>query len=440
MTLYAVIKRASQLATVTAAAAALVAFGPPSLAPAWPAAREAAGAALQRGLLAVEVVEAATAPTAAGAPSAAAATPCGEGIGDLREAAASKAACEACGGSLDFDASAGMGFSHCQLVQSVAERGNAVEAAVETITLSAKLFSDSKCTTAHQFKTITNARPARQLQLLQGGPRLGALRVRGGLKAALPPLLGEEDLRRRSFGGGHNQLQLLRRAGDARQRAVDLDGWLRAEVGVADYLYRCYYTHDTYSYNHYHQPVPWVRSLIRGGGSPPHDCPDTPRRMRQHFYFSTTCLAASSLGYDGVTHTPAVVVRVCSQPRARCTLRSCLPPFSAPLGVQLRVQKTNLSSTVNLRTNIINALLKHDLNSKGWNSQAHRGSPGKFESSNLSRDNVSREIGRTSAWEFYRASPRRRARRLRDKWRDFPLASSGRNSRFIKGGCSGNRV
>ena len=35
-----------------------------------------------------------------------------------------------------------------------------------------------------------------------------------------------------------------------------------------------------------------------------------------------------------------------------------------------------------------------DLNVKGWNSQAHREFPGKFESSNLSRDNLRREIGR----------------------------------------------
>ena len=34
-----------------------------------------------------------------------------------------------------------------------------------------------------------------------------------------------------------------------------------------------------------------------------------------------------------------------------------------------------------------------NLNSKGWNSKAHEGFPGKFESTNLSRDNVSREIG-----------------------------------------------
>ena len=39
--------------------------------------------------------------------------------------------------------------------------------------------------------------------------------------------------------------------------------------------------------------------------------------------------------------------------------------------------------------------LKHNLNVNGWNSQVHRGFPGKFESSNVSRDNVSREIGRT---------------------------------------------
>ena len=31
-------------------------------------------------------------------------------------------------------------------------------------------------------------------------------------------------------------------------------------------------------------------------------------------------------------------------------------------------------------------LLKHNLNYKGWNSHIHRGFPGKFESSNLSRD------------------------------------------------------
>ena len=51
------------------------------------------------------------------------------------------------------------------------------------------------------------------------------------------------------------------------------------------------------------------------------------------------------------------------------------------------------SPTANLRTKILD-LLKHNLNLKGWNSQAYRGFPGKFDSSNVSRDNVSREIGR----------------------------------------------
>ena len=36
----------------------------------------------------------------------------------------------------------------------------------------------------------------------------------------------------------------------------------------------------------------------------------------------------------------------------------------------------------------------HNLDFKGWNSQAHREFPGKFESSNVGRHNVTREIGR----------------------------------------------
>ena len=38
--------------------------------------------------------------------------------------------------------------------------------------------------------------------------------------------------------------------------------------------------------------------------------------------------------------------------------------------------------------------LEHNLNFEGWNSQTHRGFIGKFDPSNVSRDNVSREIGR----------------------------------------------
>ena len=39
-------------------------------------------------------------------------------------------------------------------------------------------------------------------------------------------------------------------------------------------------------------------------------------------------------------------------------------------------------------------LLKHNLNYNLWNSQAHREFPRYFESANLSRDNLSSEIGR----------------------------------------------
>ena len=42
------------------------------------------------------------------------------------------------------------------------------------------------------------------------------------------------------------------------------------------------------------------------------------------------------------------------------------------------------------------------LSFKGWNSQAHRGSPGKLELSDLSRDNV-REIGRRAPLSLPRA-------------------------------------
>ena len=38
--------------------------------------------------------------------------------------------------------------------------------------------------------------------------------------------------------------------------------------------------------------------------------------------------------------------------------------------------------------------LKQNINYKGWLFQAHGEFAGKFESSNLSRDNITREIGR----------------------------------------------
>ena len=42
---------------------------------------------------------------------------------------------------------------------------------------------------------------------------------------------------------------------------------------------------------------------------------------------------------------------------------------------------------------VVVVVLEHNLNVEGWNSLAHRGFPEKFESSNVSRENVSREIG-----------------------------------------------
>ena len=60
-----------------------------------------------------------------------------------------------------------------------------------------------------------------------------------------------------------------------------------------------------------------------------------------------------------------------------------------------------ISPKADLRTKILNfrGLLQQNLDFKGWNSRVHREFPGKLESTNLSRDTRSREIGR-------RVSPR----------------------------------
>ena len=53
--------------------------------------------------------------------------------------------------------------------------------------------------------------------------------------------------------------------------------------------------------------------------------------------------------------------------------------------------------TANLRAKTLDFRgfeLERNLNLKGWKSHVLREVPGKFESSNLSRDNLSREIGR----------------------------------------------
>ena len=58
----------------------------------------------------------------------------------------------------------------------------------------------------------------------------------------------------------------------------------------------------------------------------------------------------------------------------------------------------NGSSTPNLPANIVDVRGFDSsiiLILKGWNSYGHREFPGKFESSDVSRDNVSGEIGRT---------------------------------------------
>ena len=72
--------------------------------------------------------------------------------------------------------------------------------------------------------------------------------------------------------------------------------------------------------------------------------------------------------------------------------QSPVPAFSA-------TSRALISSQVNLRTKIMDFRgfdsSRSSLNHKGWNFQARKEFPGKFESSNLSRDNLSTEIGRT---------------------------------------------
>ena len=51
---------------------------------------------------------------------------------------------------------------------------------------------------------------------------------------------------------------------------------------------------------------------------------------------------------------------------------------------------------------------KQSPNSKGWNSDVHRASPGKFESTNLAGDHLRREMGRRTG------SPRKRGSGIRE--------------------------
>ena len=87
---------------------------------------------------------------------------------------------------------------------------------------------------------------------------------------------------------------------------------------------------------------------------------------------------------SGVKYFVLAVARLSSESDIVATV--CLWPKAAPRIIRpISVLTLGMSAV----------LLEHHLDCKGWNSQAHREFPGKFESSNLSRDNnCSREIER----------------------------------------------
>ena len=74
------------------------------------------------------------------------------------------------------------------------------------------------------------------------------------------------------------------------------------------------------------------------------------------------------------------------------------PPRLSTRRAPPRARLCGEPSAANLATNIMDfrGFDSSNLNSKGWNSQTRREFSGKFESSNLSRDNVIREIGSTA--------------------------------------------
>ena len=67
---------------------------------------------------------------------------------------------------------------------------------------------------------------------------------------------------------------------------------------------------------------------------------------------------------------------------------------------------------------------KQNLNHTGWNSQVHRGFPGNVESANLSRDNLSREIGRNPIGNRH-PNMQRGTPRLRSPTRKHRIANLG---------------
>ena len=62
----------------------------------------------------------------------------------------------------------------------------------------------------------------------------------------------------------------------------------------------------------------------------------------------------------------------------------------------------------------------------GWKSQVHRGVPGKFESTNLSRNNLSREIGLTP-----QGDPKRGTRKIGSLLSDFKWTEECLLGRFV---------
>ena len=104
---------------------------------------------------------------------------------------------------------------------------------------------------------------------------------------------------------------------------------------------------------------------------------------------------------------------------------------------QVLGSKNSVPGTANLRTKIL-AFRVFDssivLVVKGWNSHTHREFPGKFEASNLSRDNLSREMGRRGSRQCYR--PRSGAVAC-PAWRASRSPAS--KQRSLSGVCGGSK-
>ena len=73
------------------------------------------------------------------------------------------------------------------------------------------------------------------------------------------------------------------------------------------------------------------------------------------------------------------------------------------------------------------AVTKHNLKFEGWNFQAHRELPGKSESSNVSRDDVIREIGRSNNGAYFCLEAGRRQGRSHEA-HGHPLPAAGRSA------------